>query len=52
MPRRTLDWIWKQQEDILGKANEGLHGDPVLRNLPSNSGDAGSIPGLCEQGQS
>lgn len=36
----------------LEKQMKDFHGDPVLRNPPSNLGDAGSIPGLCEQGQS
>ena len=27
----------------------GFPGDPVFRNLPSNAGDAGSIPGWLKQ---
>ena len=25
---------------------QGLHGDPVVKNLPANAGDSGLIPGL------
>ena len=41
-----------RERTSLEKQMKDFHGDPVLRNPPSNSGDAGSIPGLCEQGQS
>ena len=33
-------------EDTIIKRGKGFPGDLVVKNLPGNAGDAGSIPGL------
>ena len=45
---------WERREEKVGggepsyerKKEEGFPGDTVVRNLPANGGDMGSIPGL------
>ena len=41
-----LNNIWFSQKQLVYKWREDFPGGPVVKNLPSNAGDAISIPGL------